>query len=122
VVELLVEAVDGLLVEQADGEPLAVGAAQLDLPLRLGGLFPLDGIHEVLVALRADVEVGVLARDARGGLRRVRRLVLEVDDLDGTPGRQDHAADVVGVVRMAHGGSGGARWGLRPTSVCQRGT
>ena len=40
---------------------------------------------------------------APGGGRRVGRLVLEVDDLDGAAGRQDDAADVVGVVGLAHG-------------------
>ena len=98
-VELLVEALDGVLVEDAELVPLAVGAAQEHLPVRRGGLLPLDRVDEVAVALGADVQV---ARSAR---RRRQRLgaaavgvVLEVDDLDGAARGQDHAADVLAVV------------------------
>ena len=98
-VELLVEAVDRVLVVEADRVPLAVGAAELDLPVRRRGLLPLDGIDEGLVALGAEVEVERLAaRRGRRAPARARRLVLEVDDLDRAAGREDDAADVVGVV------------------------
>jgi hypothetical protein len=49
-----------------------------------------------------------------GGGRRVggrRRELLEVDDLDGASGREDHAADVMGVVGLlAHGRLAVAGW------------
>ena len=64
-VELLVEAVDGGLVERADLAPLAVRAAQHDLPVRRGGLLPVDRVHEVAVALGADVQV--VDRGGSGG-------------------------------------------------------
>ena len=53
----LVEAVDGGLVEDADLAPLAVRAAQQDLPVRRGGLLPLDRVDELAVAVGADVQV-----------------------------------------------------------------
>src|SRR4051794_1584999 len=70
-VELLVEAVDGLLVVETDRVPLAVRAAELDLPVRRGGLLPLDRVHEALVAVRADMELEHLTRDVGRRLRRV---------------------------------------------------
>src|SRR3954452_3889393 len=45
-VELLVEALDELLLEDAGARPLAVGAAQADLPVRRPGLLPLGGVDE----------------------------------------------------------------------------
>jgi hypothetical protein len=76
--------------------------------VRRGGLLPLHGIDEVLVAIRADVEVDDLVRRAGRGLRRMSGLVLEVDDLDRTTRRENDAADVVGVVFVAHGVPSGA--------------
>ena len=104
-VQVLVEAVDGGLVVRADLAPLAVRAAELDLPVRRGGLFPVGRVDEVLVALRADAEVD----DRRG--RRHRGLArgfggerLKVDDLDLPPRGQRDASDVlaVGVGGLAH--------------------
>src|SRR4051794_3427377 len=45
-IELLVEALDELLLEDAAAVPLAVGAAQRDLPVRRTGLVPLDGVDQ----------------------------------------------------------------------------
>src|SRR6188508_1530286 len=42
-VEHLVEALDDGLLEDAGAAPLAVGAAQRDLPMGRAGLVPLDG-------------------------------------------------------------------------------
>ena len=46
-VELLVEALDAVLLEDAGAGPLAVRAAQLDLPVRLADLFPVDRVDEL---------------------------------------------------------------------------
>src|SRR5690349_9334625 len=86
-VELLVEALDELLLEDAGAGPLAIGAAQGDLPVRGPGLLPLRRVDEVGVAAAAEVEVDdplVVGRSRRRRDRRGRRglLVLEVDDLD----------------------------------------
>src|SRR5689334_6504502 len=91
-VELLVEALDELLLEDAGAAPLAVGAAQRDLPVRRAGLLPLRRVDEVGVARAADVEIldGLLG-SRHGGGRRL--LVLEVDDLDRLARGEDHAAD-----------------------------
>src|SRR3954447_5057788 len=92
-VELLVEALDDVLLEDAGAGPLAVRAAQHDFPVRVAGLFPIDGVDELALARAAHVQVlGRLGR--RAG--RVGD-VAEVDDLDGLAGGQDDAADV-GVV------------------------
>ena len=96
-VELLVEAVDGGLVERVDLAPLAVRAAQEDLPVRRGGLLPLDRVHEIAVAARGTRggRGRGRTRDADGGLVGQR---LEVHDLDRTTRGQHHAADVLAVV------------------------
>src|SRR3954452_19189961 len=87
-VELLVEAVDGVLREDAARVPLAVGAAQRDLPVGVARLLPLDRVHELLLAVWADMQV---LDGGRGtwvhGLDRLRG-VLEVHDLDRTTGRK----------------------------------
>ena len=56
-VELLVEALDDVLLEDAGAGPLAVGAAKGDFPVRRARLLPLDGVDELGVAVRADVQV-----------------------------------------------------------------
>src|SRR3954449_4476919 len=56
-VELLVEALDELLLEDPGAGPLAVGAAQGDLPVRRAGLVPLRRVDEVGVAGAADVKI-----------------------------------------------------------------
>ena len=92
-VELLVEALDDVLLEDAGAGPLAVGAAKRDLPVRGARLLPLGGVHELGVAVRADVQVGGLLAAQR--CERGEVLLLEVDDLDRLAGGQDHAANVV---------------------------
>ena len=99
---------DPLLVD-AGPAPLAVGAAQDDLPVRGAGLLPLDGVDELGGAAAADVEVGVLRRQREGGegaQRLADRVLLEVDDLDRLARGENHAADVVvAVIRvLAQGG------------------
>src|SRR3954453_16694783 len=108
-VELLVEALDELLVEDAGAGPLAVGAAQRDLPRGRAGLLPLGRVAQAGGARATDVEVAgrvVVRVDGRRGDRTGRRgadaLVLEVDDLDRLPGGKDDAADVVAGVVEAH--------------------
>ena len=96
-VELLVEALDGGLVEHADLAPLAVGAAQHDLPVRRGGLLPVHRVDQVAVALGADVQVVDRARRGGGGAGGLGGERLEVDDLDRAARGQDHAADVLAV-------------------------
>jgi hypothetical protein len=110
-IELLVEALDEILLEDAGAGPLAVGAPQRDLPVRRTGLVPLGRVDQVGVARAADVKVGGRRRgrrgaavggDAGGGAAGVH--VVEVDDLDGLPRGEDDAADVVLVFGvMAHG-------------------
>ncbi len=104
-VELLVEAVDGGLVVRADLRPLAVRATQLDCPVRRGGFLPVDRVHEVAVALGADVElVERLAGRLVGSGDVLLGERLEVDDLDGAARGQGHAADIltVGICGLAH--------------------
>ena len=79
-VEHLVEALDDGLLEDAGAGPLAVGAAQRDLPMGRAGLVPLDGVDQVRAAGAAQVQVvaglGVgSSRRPRGrrGARRSRR-------------------------------------------------
>ena len=69
-VELLVEALDGVLLVDAGAGPLAVGAAQRDLPVRRAGLVPLDGVDQLGVARAADVQVAVLGRSGGVGVGR----------------------------------------------------
>src|SRR3954451_18507687 len=64
-VELLVEALDDVLVEDTAPVPLAVGAAQRDLPLRLADLLPVHRVDELGVAGPAHVQV--LGRLGGGG-------------------------------------------------------
>src|SRR4051794_11502814 len=98
-VELLVEALDDVLLEHARAAPLAVGAAQRDLPVGVAGLVPVDGVDQLGVARLADVEIRDRLRRRAGGGRGA-----EVDDLDGLAGGQDHATDVGAVVGLAvHG-------------------
>src|SRR4051794_13095953 len=102
-VELLVEALDELLLEDAGAVPLAVGAAQRDLPVRRAGLVPLGGVDQVRRAGSADVKVVDALRGSvvhMLGDRRVEDLIVEVDDLDRLPRRKDDAADVVAVVGL----------------------
>src|SRR5689334_3816030 len=102
-VELLVEALDELLLEDPGAVPLAVGAAQADLPVHRAGLVPLGGVDEVGLAGRAHVQVldGLVDRWGPTHPRlRVDRLIVEVDDLDRLAGGQDDAADVVAVVGL----------------------
>src|SRR4051812_22885833 len=96
-VELLVEALDDVLLEDADPVPLAVRAAEGDLPVGVTGLFPVHRVDELGVARAAHVQI--LGR--LGG--RAGRVgdVAEVDDLDGLAGRQDDAADVRVVLWLA---------------------
>src|SRR4051795_6854456 len=96
-VELLVEALDDVLLEDAGAGPLAVRAAQRDLPVRVTGLFPVDGVDELGLARATHVQV----LDRLG--RRKGRVgdVAEVDDLDGLAGGQDDAADVGVVLGLA---------------------
>jgi hypothetical protein len=113
-VEPLVEAVDGRLIEQPYREPLAVGAAQLHLPVRRRGLLPLDGVHEHLLASRADVHVLLAAGGYRRGLGRPGRIAVEVDDVDRAAGRQHQAANVICLVSLAHGVSRRGLMGSSP--------
>src|SRR4051794_12161501 len=103
-IELLVEALDELLLEDAAAAPLAVGAAQADLPVHRARLVPLRGVDEVGLAGRADVQVlnRLVDRDrpTRPRLGVDQLLIVEVDDLDGLAGGEDHAADVVAVVGL----------------------
>src|SRR3954447_21379987 len=96
-VELLVEALDDVLVEDAGPAPFAVRAAEGDLPVLGAGLLPVDRVDELGVAGPAQVQV--LGR--LGG--RAGRVgdVAEVDDLDGLAGGQDDAADVSVVFGLA---------------------
>ena len=96
-VELLVEAVDDRLVEDAQVRPLAVRAAEQHLPLRRGGLLPLHRVDQLAVAVGADVQVASSGWSERSGLGG-RGLGVEVDDLDLAARGEDHAADVMGVV------------------------
>src|SRR3954453_14711009 len=93
-VELEVEAVDGRLVEDVHLAPLAVRAAQEDLPVRGRGLLPLDRVDQVAIALRAEVQIADLGGGGSGG----RLGAVEIDDLDGASRRKDDALDVVRVV------------------------
>jgi hypothetical protein len=65
--------------------------------VRRGDLLPLDRVHEVAVAVRAHVQVPqrVGGGDCGSGVACER---LEVHDLDGTPGGEHHAANVLAVV------------------------
>src|SRR5262249_1731108 len=68
-VELLLEAIDELLLEDPAADPGAVGAAERHLPVLGAGLGPLHGVHQVRRAARADVEpLDPIA--GRSGLRR----------------------------------------------------
>ena len=87
-VELLVEAVDRLLVVERRPWLHSQFGQRSSPPSASRGLLPLDRVDEALVALGADVQVEELAMRA-GRLRAVRRLVLEVDDLDRTTGGED---------------------------------
>src|SRR3954451_6599538 len=58
-VDLLVEALGGLLVEDAITVGEAVRAAEQDQPVHLVGLLPVDRIDEARVAFEADVEAAV---------------------------------------------------------------
>ena len=64
-VEHLVEALDDALLEDAGAGPLAVGAAQRDLPMGRAGLVPLDGVDQVAAAGGADMQIGADAVQAR---------------------------------------------------------
>src|SRR4051794_33187968 len=98
-VELLVEALDDVLLEHAGPAPLAVRAAQRDLPVGVAGLVPIDGVDELALVAAADVEVLGRVGGGRGDVGGT-----EVDDLDGLAGGQDDAADVRAVVGLAaHG-------------------
>src|SRR3954453_2735203 len=96
-IELLVEALDDVLLEHTGPGPLAVRAAEDDLPMGVTRLLPVHGVDELGVAGPADVQV--LGRLGRG-VGRVGE-VAEVDDLDGLAGRQDDAADVSVVFGLA---------------------
>src|SRR3712207_5572554 len=94
-VERLVEALDVVVMEDVGVLPVAVRAAQLDLPVVGADLLPGDGMDELGGAARAAVEV--LPRrlgSHAGGLRDLDALT-EVDDLDGLAAGQDHAPDLV---------------------------
>ena len=54
-VELLVEVVHVGLAEAAAPPPVAIGAAQIDVPAALALLEPLHRLHELALALGADV-------------------------------------------------------------------
>src|SRR4051794_10873482 len=58
-VDLLVEALGGLLVEDALTVGEAVRAAEQDQPVHLVGLLPLDRMDEPRVAREADVEAAI---------------------------------------------------------------
>src|SRR4051812_44909653 len=58
-VDLLVEALGGLLVEDALTVGEAVRAAEQDQPVHLVGLLPLDRMDEARVAREADVEAAI---------------------------------------------------------------
>src|SRR4051794_21600848 len=64
-VELLLEALDELLLEHAAAVPLAVGAAQPHLPVLEPRLLPLEREHARAGAARADVQA--VADLGRGG-------------------------------------------------------
>ncbi|TMK98623.1 MAG: hypothetical protein E6G41_17980 [Actinobacteria bacterium] len=56
-VELLVEALDEVLLVDAGADPLAVGAAQRDLPMGRAVLLPLDGVDQIALAGPTQVQV-----------------------------------------------------------------
>ena len=104
-VEHLVEALDDGLLEDAGAAPLAVGAAQRDLPMGRAGLVPLDWVDQVRAAAPAHVQVLAALGVPRVADRREGGDLVEVDHLDRLPRGKDDAADVVGVVGFAaHGG------------------
>jgi hypothetical protein len=83
-----------------------------DAPVLRARLLPLDGIDELRGAVDADVEVlmglgGRMPRSLRGPVHRSleRRLglagLLEVDDLDRLPARENHALHEVGLFVVA---------------------
>src|SRR3712207_8776059 len=96
--------------------PLAVGAAELHLPVRRGGLLPVDGIDEAAVARRTDVEILVRLLGGLGALLGGREdRGVEVDDLDRPAGREDDAPHVVrGIRLLAHVSGSGATCSVGP--------
>ena len=105
-VEHLVEALDDGLLEDAGAGPLAVGAAQRDLPMGRAGLVPLDRVDQVRAAAPAQVQVLAALGVARVADRREGGDLVEVDHLDRLARGQDDAADVVWVVGFAAHGEG----------------
>src|SRR6476659_6963619 len=100
-IELLVEALDELLLEDPAAVPLTVGAAQGDLPVHRARLVPFRGVDEVGVAGRAHVQVLNRLVDRLGPWLGVdQMLIKEVDDLDGLAGGEDNAADVMAAVAL----------------------
>ena len=99
-VELLVEAVDDLLLEDAGAGPLAVGAAQRDLPVGRAGLVPVDGLDELGAAAAADVRSSPARELESPAAGDVGGRVVEVDDLDRLARGQDDVANVVAVVGL----------------------
>src|SRR4051812_29119339 len=96
-IELLVEALDDVLLEHAGPAPLAVRAAEGDLPVLGARLLPVHRVHELGLARATHVQVLGRLGGRAGGVADV----TEVDDLDGLAGGQDDAADVGVVLGLA---------------------
>ena len=105
-VEHLVEPLDDGLLEDAGAGPLAVGAAQRDLPMGRAGLVPLDGVDQVRATGAAEMKVVAGLGEARVADRGEGGELVEVDDLDRLARRKDDSANVVGVVGFAAHGDG----------------
>jgi hypothetical protein len=88
-IQVLVEGVNGVLVEGALAELLAVGASQDHSPGARRGLFPGDRVDQLGWAAVTDVKVRAVLD---GGF------AAEEDYLDRLAARQLNAPDVVGVV------------------------
>src|SRR5947208_3369795 len=100
--ELVVEAVALVLGEDVGLAPLALGAAERDVPALRARLLPLHRVDEGRGAVDADVELalGVGGRRSRLGrgrldLRAANSGAVEVDDLDRLAARQDDALELV---------------------------
>ena len=97
-VELLVEPLDGLLVEDVGMRPLAVGAAEGDLPALAVDLAPLDGVDELRVAVAANVEPQLRGLDLGFADR-----IVEVDDLDRLSARKSDPLDPLALFPLLPG-------------------
>src|SRR3954452_1712245 len=65
-VELLVEALDGVLGEDTLAEYVAVRAMEENAPVLRAGLFPLDGVDQLAATVEANVQ-GLIRLRGGGG-------------------------------------------------------